>query len=421
MATGAALSPGPELILKEPILVGLTQLWANKLRSFLTMLGILIGVGSVVGIVSISDGARKMLLSEMDKLGGSNLIWVSPPHRWVRRNGRWQRRAYDAYLDNNDVRRISDCSEHIVSVLPIVRVSGMATREMNTSSCTILGTVPSYAEAMDWKPERGRFFSQRDEATWQKVCVIGDKVYDDLFPGGTDPIGVDIKVANVRRVVIGVMKAKSVFGNDWGYNVLIPSATAQHRMKGSERINYMLVNVDNSLNASKAERRIKSLLKRTKAHGDEYRVRTAQSEIKRAEDALFIAKLVTGGIAAISLIVGGVGIMNIMLVSVAERTREIGLRKAIGARNILIFSQFLIEAIILCIIGCIIGIGLGFGLGHGIAAIISKTADMHFISVVSAKAILIAVAYSVGIGLAAGVIPAIRAARLNPVEALHYE
>ncbi|MBN1594249.1 MAG: ABC transporter permease [Candidatus Coatesbacteria bacterium] len=409
------------MILKEPILVGLTQLAANKLRSFLTMLGILIGVGSVVGIVSISDGARAMLLQEMDKFGGSNIMWVSPPHHWVRRDGRWQRRAYDAYLDNADVKRIAACSPHIKSVLPMIGIGGNATYEMNTSSCDINGTLPTYAEAMDWKPQKGRFFSDRDNAAWRKVCVIGDKVYLDLFPDKSDPIGKDIRVANVRCVVIGVMEEKTVFGGDWGYNVFVPSSTAQHRMRGTDRINYMLVNVDNSLNVEKAERRVKSLLKRTKDHGEEYRVTTAQSEIEKVESALSIAKLITGGIAAISLIVGGVGIMNIMLVSVAERTREIGLRKAVGARRRHIFFQFLIEAIILCIMGCIVGIGLGFGLGLGIAAIISKTADMEFMSVVSAKAILMAVAYSVGIGLAAGVLPAVRAARLNPVDALRYE
>ncbi|MBN2208334.1 MAG: ABC transporter permease [Candidatus Coatesbacteria bacterium] len=409
------------MILKEPILVGLTQLSANKLRSFLTMLGILIGVGSVVGIVSISDGARKMLLTEIDKFGGSNIMWVSPPYNWVKRDGRWQPRAYDAYLDNTDVKRIAGCSEHIVSVLPMIRVTGNATFEKNTSNCQISGTLPSYAHAMDWRPERGRFFSQQDEDSWRKVCVIGDKVYEDLFPDESDPIGRDVRLAGVRCVVIGVMEAKTVFGDDWGYRVLAPLSTVQHRMRGTDRTDFILVTVDNSLNVSKAERRVKSLLKRIKDHGDEYHVNTAQSEIEKVEGALLVAKLITGGIAAISLIVGGVGIMNIMLVSVAERTREIGLRKAVGARNWHIFFQFLIEAIILCILGCVVGIGVGFALGLGIAAAISKAADIQFISVVSPKAILMAVAYSVGIGLAAGVLPAIRAARLNPVEALRYE
>jgi len=120
------------------------------------MLGILIGVGSVVGIVSISEGAREMLLAEMDKFGGSNLMWVSPPHRWVRRDGRWQRRAYDAYLDNDDVKKIAKCSEHIVSVLPMIRIGGNATHEMNTSSCEINGTLPTYAEAKDMRESSKR-------------------------------------------------------------------------------------------------------------------------------------------------------------------------------------------------------------------------------------------------------------------------
>ena len=404
----------------EPIAVGLAQLRANKLRSLLTILGILIGVGSVVGIVSIVEELRGSVVSEFDKVGGSSLIWVAPPRDWERKGGRWVRRSWVDRMKEQDIAAIQAECANVKSVLPFVGGSAQVRFRKAAADGQLRGTSPGYDEAMNWKLAQGRFISYRDIEDWRKVCVIGGKVKDDLF-SKDDPIGREVKVNGMRYVVIGVMESKQMFGNDWGDQIILPITTMQKRMTGRDYYDWMFVYVDGPEHVRETVATIQRVVRRNHPHGAEFIIQSGESQLEDIERVITTLKLVAGGIAGISLLVGGIGIMNIMLVSVTERTREIGIRKAVGAKRGHILSQFIVESVVLSVFGGIVGIAFGISLGLGISKVIAQYTQIPFPSVVSYSSVGLAIAFSAAIGIFFGVYPAVRAARLDPVDALRYE
>jgi len=408
------------MLLFETIAVALMQLRANKMRSFLTILGIMIGIGSVMGVSSIGEGLRKRIVSEFERVGGSSLIVVQPPRTMIRINNRLVRRPWREYLEVEDIRRLSEECEGVRSVIPLNTGSAQLKYQKATTSGEFWGINAEFSEAFGWAVEQGRFIGFSDLNKWRKTAVIGIKIKEDLF-GSKSAVGKEIKLNNQRFEVIGVMEEKMMFGDDWGYRVLLPYTTVSKRLTGSDYLSLLFVYTEGANLAETAAEEIRAVLRRYKEHGDEFTVETMEGQIQEINSVINIMKLVVGGIAFISLLVGGIGIMNIMLVSVTERTREIGIRKAVGATRRNILTQFLIESAFLCLFGGIFGVLFGMLLGFGIAAIITQLANEPFPSVISIQAVLTACIFSVLWGMIFGVAPARKAAKLHPIEALRYE
>jgi putative ABC transport system permease protein len=408
------------MLLFETIVVAFTQLRANKMRSFLTILGILIGIGSVMGVTSIGEGLRKRIVSEFERVGGSSLIVVQPPRRMIRVGNRWVRRPWEEHLLVEDIQRLSEECESVRSVIPLNTGSAQLKYQKASTSGQFWGINAEFSEAFGWSVEQGRFIAYNDLKKWRKTAVIGIKVKEDLF-GSKSAVGKEIKINGQRFEVIGVMEEKRMFDDDWGYRVLLPYTTVSKRLTGSDYLDLMFVYTAGTKHAETAAEEIRKVLRRYKEHGDEFIVETAEGQIQEVNNVINIMKLVVGGIAFISLLVGGIGIMNIMLVSVTERTREIGIRKAVGAtrRNILI--QFLIESAFLCMFGGILGVLFGLVLGFGLASLITQLANEPFPSVISIQSMIIAFVFSALWGMIFGVFPATKAAKLHPIEALRYE
>ncbi|MFC1693452.1 ABC transporter permease [Candidatus Latescibacterota bacterium] len=409
----------------EPISVGLNQLRANKLRSLLSLIGILIAVGSVTGIVSIGEGLQNYITGEFEQMGGLSLIFSWPPDAWYRNNqGRWVRRNWEEYLTYRDIEAIKDESEKVEFVLPHVNIGGsdwnIRYRSISLPN-RIVSTGPEYTITENWEVAKGRFLQTIDMINNAKVCVLGSRAAEDLFGAGVDPIEKEIKIGKMRYTVAGVMKPKEFFDNDYNDRVIIPITTVQKRITGNDHINFILVKAKTPEDVDEVVSAVKRVYKRLHKHGEEFNIQTGQEALAQINKIILIMKAVAGGIAGISLIVGGIGIMNIMLVSVTERTREIGIRKSLGATRSNILRQFIVEAVVLCLFGGILGIVLGQLIGAGIAAYITNLTNMTFTSVVSPDMMLIAVGFSMFVGLTFGVYPAWRASRLDPVEALRTE
>ena len=404
----------------DSITMAFSQLRANKLRSVLTLLGIIIGVGSVVGVVSIGEGLRSKVMSEIDKMGGSRLIIVLPPPRFYNEGGRWTLRPWVERLSMEDVELIIEECTDVSSVVPVAEEGTGVQRGRASTMGQLKGVRPDYVEVMDWNVERGRFVNDSDLEEARKVVVLGDEIKKDLF-GASDPIGSEIRIRNQRYTVIGVMEGKRLFGHDWGTDLLIPLTTAQKRITGNKYLDALLVYCTESTKARALGMELGKFFKRHHEHGSEFKIIAAETEIEKVDRLINVLKMVVGGIAGVSLIVGGIGIMNIMLVSVTERTREIGIRKAIGAKRRHILLQFLVEAVVLSLCGGAIGILVGTGLGKGIAGAIQHFAKESFPSKVSLDAIAVAIGFSFLTGVFFGVYPARKASLLDPVEALRYE
>lgn len=401
----------------ESITIALEGLKANKLRSVLTMLGIIIGVGAVIAMVSIGMGVRDKVQTSIASLG-SNLLIISPGATSA--SGVRLAAGSNNSLTNKDAQAIAREVLGVSFVAPSVSKQYQLVYGNKNWFTNVQGVTPEYLEVRNFAVETGTFFTSKDLDTRTRVAILGKTTADNIF-GEVNPLGQTVRINKAPFQVVGVLEAKgqSAGGMDQDDIVLIPLTTAQERMMGITYLHTISVQADNADTINQVQDDITELLRsRHRLTGetpDNFTVRNLAAVMATAEETTRTITLLLGNIAAISLLVGGIGIMNIMLVSVTERTREIGIRKALGATYYNILLQFLIEAIVIGVTGGLIGVLLGMGASLAISAIAGWN------TVVSISSIVLAFSFSVLIGLFFGIYPARKAALLDPIDALRYE
>ncbi|PYS45456.1 MAG: multidrug ABC transporter substrate-binding protein [Acidobacteria bacterium] len=399
--------------------VAFRALGRNKLRTALTMLGIVIGVGAVIVLVSIGQGAQSMVLDQISSMG-SNMIFVMPGN--MNFGGASMGLGAASTLTDEDVFAMEREIPTIAAASPVVNSSGQMVFGNQNWFVRIQGTNEKFPRIREWKVEQGEFFTDADVRSASRVVVLGKTVSEKLFPG-IDPIGQTIRVRNLPFRVVGVLAAKgqSMVGQDQDDTAVMPYTTVQRKLLGQQipSINQAMVSSVSQQASAVTQTQIAELLRQRHkippGQPDDFFVRNMTDAAQTFEQLTTIMTLLLGSIAAISLVVGGIGIMNIMLVSVTERTREIGIRMAVGARPNSVRLQFLMESVTLSLMGGLIGVIIGGGL----AAIVSKV--LGWPTLVSAVSVLISFAFATIIGVFFGYYPAHKAAALDPIEALRYE
>ncbi|WP_346353767.1 ABC transporter permease [Azotosporobacter soli] len=402
----------------ESIMIALEGLRANKLRSVLTMLGIIIGVGAVIAMVSIGVGVQQKVESSLAGLG-SNLLIITPGAN-APSGGARLAAGSNITLTAKDSAAIVKQISGVSAIAPVVSRSYQIVNGNQNWITSVQGTTPEFLSVRNFDLAAGSFFSSRDLDTRSRVAVLGQTTANSLF-GDISPIGQMIRINKAPFRVIGLLTAKgqAAGGQDQDDAVLVPLTTAQERLMGITYVNSINVQAENSEVIDQVQRDITALLRQRHrlqpSVADDFTVRNLTAIMATAQETTGTITLLLGNIAAISLLVGGIGIMNIMLVSVTERTREIGIRKALGATYHNILLQFLIEAIVIGVTGGMLGILLGVASAHVISAVAGWN------TVISVPAIFAAFIVSVAIGLFFGLYPARKAALLDPIDALRYE
>lgn len=390
---------------------------ANKLRSFLTTLGIIIGVCAVVIMVAAGQTVQIMINKNLSDMG-SNLLIVVP--EFVATGGvRGSNRALMTTSDAELIKKL----KHVKAVSPIVSGTGQLVYGNENHAGFISATTPDYIQTANWEIEEGQAFTERDVKSASSVVLIGATIKNELFKG-EDPVGKTLRIKNVPFTVKGLLKAKgqNMTGQDQDDVVAMPHTTYRRKIRGSyipDRVNYIVVQVNNENNIPKVTKEIELALRdahRLKPNTEnDFDIRDMTEIQETIRSVGTYLSILLASIASISLIVGSIGIMNMMLVSVTERTREIGIRKAIGAKNSAIMGQFLLEAILISFIGSMVGMLLGIGLSQIAGAILERDVPISMITVIISFSVAIVV------GISSGLFPAIKATKLDPIEALRYQ
>lgn len=405
------------MLFKETVTIALHALMANKLRSLLTMLGIIIGVASVISMVSIGMGVRSNVTNSIASLG-SNMLIIMPGST---NNGGVRGAAGSrTTLKYSDAKAIESKISEAQYVSPTVSGSYQIVYGNQNWNTSVEGVTPALMQIRSLTVSNGSFITENDLNKRNRIAVIGTTVAENLF-GTENPVGKNIRVNNQPFKVVGLLESKgqSSMGQDQDDMIYVPLTTAQERLRGIDYVQSINVQVTSQDKMDEAQSKIETLLRQrhhiTGDKDNDFTVRNLTSLMQTMEQSTTMITILLGSIAGISLLVGGIGIMNIMMVSVTERTREIGIRKALGATFSNIMVQFMVESMVLGVIGGLIGIGLGCIIAQAIAKF------GGFTTVITATPIIVSFAFSVGIGLFFGIYPARKAARLDPIEALRYE
>lgn len=401
----------------SPFIIALRALQRNKMRTLLTMLGMIIGVGAVIAMVSIGTGAKTQVEAQIASLGQNVVLVFSGS---VTRSGIHTGWGSAGTLTIDDARAIAREITGVKAVSPEVRIGSQISAGNQNWFTSVLGESEQYLEIRQWPLAAGTMFTENDVRGANKVAIIGMTIVNQIF-NDEDPIGQIVRIRNVPFVIVGVLSPKglSLMGQDQDDVIIIPYTSAMKRIQGTTTLRSILVQADSLKNLPVVQQQLTELLRQRHKIGpgkdDDFTVRTQQEIAETATATSRIMTALLGSIASVSLIVGGIGIMNIMLVSVTERTREIGIRMAVGAKSRDVMLQFLIEAVTLSIIGGIIGIGVG--------VLASKiiSSQMGWPVLTPLTSIVLAFSFSALVGVFFGFYPARKASMLDPIEALRYE
>ena len=389
----------------------------NKMRTLLTMLGIVIGVAAVIIMVAIGNGAQQKIQDQISGLG-TNLIIVMPGA--TQQGGVSQGAGTFNRLTVDDAERIKKEATLLSAVSPVVSTHAQVIGGQGNWRTSVNGVSTDYLTIRDWSVSSGDFFADADVTGSRKVAVLGNTVAQNLFPD-QDPVGAQIQIGHVPFTVIVVLapKGQTAGGQDQDDVVLMPYTTAQNRLSGSVRIGQILASTYSATDIPAAQSEISGIMRESHrlADGadDDFTVRNQTEIAQAATSATAVMTGLLAAIASVSLVVGGIGIMNIMLVSVTERTREIGIRMAIGARGSDVLTQFLVESVVMSVLGGLVGLAVGLGGG----ALVGRV--LGFATAPSMMAVVMAVGFSAAVGVFFGYYPARKAAALNPIQALRYE
>ena len=402
----------------------LSEAWhamsANRLRTFLTMLGMVIGVGAVILMMAIGEGAQQSIKRSIDSMGSNLFVILSGSSST---SGSRSGSGNSSALNINDANAVGDL-EDIAAIAPISTGNAQIIFSGNNWNTSIIGTSPTYFSIRGWNVDSGELFSDADIRSASRVALIGKTVAEHLFGDDIDPIGKTIRIKKSPFTILGVLESKgqSFDGRDQDDTIIVPITTAQRKLFGNQipgSVRMIMAQAKSEKYMGVAEDAINDLIRqrhniRENAESD-FSVRNLTAMAKTASDTAKTMSMLLGAIASISLLVGGIGIMNIMLVSVTERTREIGIRMAIGAREKDILLQFLLEACVISIVGCVIGVALGLG---G-ALLVKKMVGAEIL--ISMQSIILAFSVAASVGVFFGYYPASKAAKLHPIEALRYQ
>ena len=409
-----------QALLLRPLLTAMIALRAlrrNKLRSILTALGIIIGVASVVAMVAVGNGARNKIQGEVSALG-QNLLLVFAGNK--RSAGVNSGLGSAASITLQDAEAVKNEVRDIVAMSPEVWTNAQAIASGRNWSTTISGVAPEYLGVRDWPVSAGAMFTDREVRSAAKVAVIGSKTANELF-GAINPIGQTVRINNIPFVITGQLSSKGagLGNNNQDDRIVLPYTTVMKRLTGEKSVKLLNIKINDASRMETAQQQITALLRQRHrtpvGEGNDFNILNQKEIADKVANISGIITMMLGAIAGMSLLVGGIGIMNIMLVSVTERTREIGIRMAVGAQGSDILLQFLIEAITLSLLGGGLGVLAGFGIARGIG----NVAD--FQPVVTAGSVILAFSVSFAIGVFFGFYPARKAARLDPIDALRYE